>query len=301
MERLLAGPLTPEAAEAILSELCEEGEKGKLREAARQPGVPWQAEHCTAEELRQLMALPQLPHSAASRLARHLVGGCQICCGALRAVGPLPEGAPPATDPVVRALRNTLPARQERLAPMERWAVRRLHAGRPLAYARLLLVEGLRSAFSSRTPFQEMLVAFADVPLAAAERLAPRQLAELRVLWFLHKAEFAAWIDPEEAVNLLVQADLYVPRGAMAPELAATRLTIRARVDAAAGRLYESCEQLRVASELLGQNPEHGERRVEVLSELGSLLNRGGWLGRAREVLQNEAGLLRTRPEAEET
>jgi len=291
MERLLAAPLTPEGAEELLAELCVEGERAQLRESAR-PGVPWDSEHCTAEELRQLMALPRLPASAGTRLARHLVVGCQSCCGALREVESLPEGAPAAVDPVVRALRNTLPSRQDRLAPMDRWAVRELHAGRPLGYARLLLVEGLRSAFGSGGPFQQLVTAFADVPLAAAERLGPRQLADLRALWCLHKAEVASWIDPAEAVRVMVAADAHLAKGSGDRELQATRLEVRARVDAAAGRLFESCEQLRAAAELLAPHSELTERRAGVLSELGNFLNRGGWSVKAREALQEGVELV---------
>jgi hypothetical protein len=301
IERLLEGPLTAADAEVVLGSLIGE-ELPQLREelAAESDDVsPWpRPEHFTADELRLLLALPKLLPSAAFHLSYHLVGGCEVCLAALRDVGPIPEGGPRITDPVIRALRNTLPERQAQLAPVERWAVRELHEGHPLAFARLLLVEGLRSArvcldaaggAESSEPARELVTAFAVVALVAPEQLDPHHLADLRFLWCLHLAEIVSWLDPEEAERELVRADAHLGAGTRGLELQAARLEVRARVDAAAGRRLQRCQQhraaaarfshahhqLRAAADLLATRPELAERRLEVL---------GAWLSASEEV-----------------
>jgi len=324
IDRLLEGPLSAADAEVILESLIGE-ELPRLREelAARSGAAgPWPPpEHFTAEELQLLLALPKLPPSVAFHLSYHLVGGCEVCLPALRAVGPFPEGGPRVTDPVVRALRNTLPERQAQLAPGERRAVRELHEGHPLAFARLLLVEGLRSdrvcldaagGVESSEPARELVTAFAVVAVVAPEQLAPHHLADLRFLWCLHLAEIVSWLDPEEAERELVRADGHLGAGTRGLELQASRLEVRARVDAAAGgrlrghepraaaaRFSHACHQLRAAADLLATRPELAERRLELLSELGNFLFRGGRPAEARPVLRQAlelADVLESRP-----
>jgi len=300
IERLLEGPLTAADAEVILESLIGE-ELPRFREelAARSGDAgPWPPpEHFTAEELRLFLAFPKLPPGVAFHLSHHLGGGCEVCLAALRAVGPIPPGGPPVTDPMVRALRSTLAGRQARLAPGERRAVRELHEGHPLALARLVLTEGLRSARShldaaggagDAEPARELVTAFAVVAVVAPDQLDPQHLADLRFLWGLHLAEIVSWVDPEEAERELVRADVHLGAGTRGLELQASRLEVRARVDAAAGgqlrghdpraaaaRFSHACHQLRAAADLLATRPELAERRLEVLA---------AWLSVSEEV-----------------
>jgi len=300
---LLAGPpeaekLTKLVEGAWPSKRLDELLKGRIIAAKSLDAEPRTDAHFTVEELRRYLADGKSSAAWIRRLGEHLIRYCAPCLEAVRAVGaPVEEEA----EPMARALRAIGTPQRTALSPQQRWALRRLDQGDPLAFPRLVLAapfgletscagnlrldKGIVQLFRVLEADHELGVAFAPLALAAADQLEAAELSDLRGAWMLRASEQQARSCLLRPERLWFSGDDYVESGSGSLELQGLRAESLGRVEWHRGFHLRAIERLEEAAELYGREADLAERRAEVLCQVGSFHQRTGRIEEAVEAV----------------
>jgi hypothetical protein len=227
------------------------------------------------EDFQTALVAAQIESGFGLRIAHHLVGStCDRCRNTLAESGPTPAGAAPSSDPLVLALRRVADGEAGHRAPspMRRFLVERWRE--PLGFVRLVLEEALGVKVDD--PAETVrLVTVAGIRLLPIARLQliDRHFDELAGLTYAAVGE-ALRRSGRVREGLAYASEAYqLCWEGCGPEVGATLLTTRGRLDFDFGNRKVGIQELAQAAGLL-ERAGLAERWGELLEEIEALERR---------------------------